>query len=248
MGKGQSWALAWVLMGMTSCSTISAVFDSRSESGLEEVDGLLGSVERAHLECELSRDQSAHALDTLHAIVAPDFRGDAIMAYEQLRGALKRSEKQAEALRETLPPMAKAAAKVAEDWEADLAGFGSEVMRNKSRARLEETTAAYVAVETPLRAAAKAFDVFNIGLKDHVLYLEHDLNSNAVSAIEDELVILTQLQVDLDNKLELCMQAAGDYVRAAALSGQLDMPVAAQPKPEPVAAVRTTLRNKPAVQ
>ena len=99
-----------------------------------------------------------------------------------------------------------------------------------------------------MRAAAKAFDVFNIGLKDHVLYLEHDLNPNAVSAIEDELVILTQLQVDLDNKLELCMQAAGDYVRAAALSGQLDMPVAAQPKPEPVAAVRTTLRNKPAVQ
>lgn len=247
MGKGKGWALAalgGLMVLTTSCSSLGAVFDRDTGNGLEAVDGLLGTVERAHLECELSRGESAAALDALHTIVAPDFRGDAIMGYEQLSLALERSLDQAEALRETLEPMAAAAQRVATDWEADLASFASEKMRAKSRARLNGTTAAYLAVQEPLRAACKAYDVFNIGLTDHVLYLEHDLNPSAVAAIEDELVTLTALHADLDAKLDLCMQAAGDYVRAAALSGQLDLPAPVRPTlVEPVAVARTPLRN-----
>lgn len=249
MGKGFGWVAvcALVALGGSSCSSLRGVFDRGGDHGLEEVDSLLGTVERAHLECELSKAESSSALDALHTVVAPDFRGDAIMAYEALVVTLERSLEQAEALRETIEPMDTAAERVAVDWEADLAAFGSEVMREKSRARLAQTTTAYLAVQQPLRAAAKAYDVFNVGLADHVLYLEHDLNPSAVAAIEDELVTLTALQADLDAKLELCMGAASDYVRAAALNGQLAPPgPAPAAEPETVAVVTTSLRNKPA--
>lgn len=243
MRRGAGWGLVVVLAGLTSCSSLGRVFDSRGDSGLEEVDGLLGAVERAHLECELSRNESAAALDTLHAIVAPDFRGDAIQGYASLQLALERSLEQAAALRETLGPMASAAQDVAASWELDLAAYSSEVMRAKSAARLAETTDAYLAVEAPLRAACQAFDRFNIGLTDHVLYLEHDLNPAAVAAIEDELVLLTELQRQLDEELERSMLAAGDYVRGAALSGQLDV-TAPPPLAEPVVVARAGLRDR----
>jgi len=208
------------------CSSLGAVFDRSSDNGLEEVDGLLGSVERAHLECELSRTESAVALDALHAVVAPDFRGDAILAYGELEGQLELSVEQAANLRATIAPMKSSAEGVAAEWRADLEAFGSDVMRQKSRERLEETTSAFVSVQAPLVAACDAYDLFNMGLTDHVLYLGHDLNSSSIAAIEDELVVLTALQVDLDTKLDACMRAAGEYVRGNALRGQLAAPVA----------------------
>jgi hypothetical protein len=201
------------------------VFDRGGDNGLEDVDGLLGSVERAHLECELSRNESALALDTLHMVVAPDFRGDAIAAYGQLQTELDVSMKQAESLRSTLEPMKRAAEDVAAEWQADLEAFGSSVMREKSLARLEETTREFVSVHAPLVAACDAYDLFNLGLQDHILYLGHDLNASSVAAIEDELVVLTGLQVQLDAKLATCMDAAADYVRGNALRGQLAPPV-----------------------
>lgn len=224
--------LKWKSLGVlgcallaSGCSSLGAVFDRSSDNSLEEVDGLLGSVERAHLECQLSRTESAVALDSLHAVVAPDFRGDAIAAYGELRAQLELSLTQAERLRSTIEPMQRAAEEVAAEWSADLDAFGSALMRQKSRERLDETTAAFVAVQAPLVAACDAYDVFNVGLGDHVLYLGHDLNSSSISAIEEELVVLTELQVDLDAKLAACMEAAGDYVRQNALRGQLEAPV-----------------------
>jgi len=215
---------------------LSAVFDRSEPGGLEEVDGLLSSVERAHLECELSRMESAAALAALHRVVAPDFRGDVILAYKGLESALEVSLAQAAALRATVGPMKHAAEGVVTEWSQDLESFGSEVMREKSRARLDETTSAYLAVHTPLVAACDAFERFNIGLSDHTLYLGHDLNAASVAAIEDELVLLTAMQLDLEAKLADCMDAAGDYVHGKALRGQLDLPP--KESPQTVAALR----------
>lgn len=223
------------------CSSLGAVFDRKADSSLEEVDGLLGGVERAHLECERSRIESLAALDALHAVVAPDFRGDAILAYKQLESALEISLKQAEALRATVDPMKHAAESIATEWGTDLEAFGSDVMRNKSRKRLAETTEAYLAVHEPLVAACDSFDLFNMGLSDHALYLGHDLNAAAVAGIEDELVVLTALQLDLESKLGTCMAAAGDYVRGKALRGQLDLPPVAAPTPEVAVGLRPGL-------
>ena len=215
-------AVVGLALWVGGCSSLGAVFDRGSDNGLEQVDGLLGNVERAHLECELSRSQSAAALDALHAIIAPDFRGDAIAAFGELQLQLELSIEQAAALRGTIEPMKDAAEKVAANWEADLEAFGSEIMRAKSRERLAETTADYVSVHVPLVAASDAYDLFNLGLRDHILYLGHALNTSAVTDIEDQLVVLTALQVELDKRLSACMQAAGDYVRGNALRGQLD--------------------------
>ena len=187
LGKGSCRHLAVLGLALWAggCSSLGAVFDRKPDSSLEEVDGLLGGVERAHLECERSQIESLAALDALHAVVAPDFRGDAILAYERLESALETSLRQAEALRATIDPMSRAAEGVAVQWETDLEAMDSDAMREKSRTRLMETAEAYLAVHGRLVAACEAFDRFNVGLGDHALYLGHDLNAASVAGIED---------------------------------------------------------------
>ncbi len=240
--KCPHWIQCVALVGMSSlagCSSLAAVFDRQEESSLNQVDSLLGMVEQVHMECELSRRQSLSALDALHEVVAPKFQGDAIGAHQALLLTLENSMAQAEGLRDTLEPMAEAAGDVVEKWNTDLDAFASERMRAHSQTRLEKTNALYVQVHLTLASASELYDMFNLGLNDHALYLGNDLNATSVAVIEEELLLVTQVAEELDNRLASCMDACQIYVRENALRGQLAQQVAVAP--DPVAGLRPGL-------
>ena len=228
-----------VIAGLSSCSTLSSVFDRQDESSLGQVDSLLGAVEQVHLECELSRQQSLKTLDALHSVVSPTFQGDAIAAHQGLLEALENSKLQAATLRQAMEPMSNAAVSVASKWSDDLAAYSSDRMRERSRERLDATNQLYSDVQVSLVSALDLFDMYNNGLNDHALYLGNDLNATSVSAIEEELLMVTKAAELLDNRLALCMEACQVYVRENALRGQLTMQVA--PEPVPVAGLRPGL-------
>ena len=228
--------LAAAIAGLSSCSTLSSVFDRQEESSLDQVDSLLGAVEQVHLECELSRKQSLATLDALHQVVSPTFQGDAIAAHQSLLLSLESSKLHAESLRASMEPMSDAAVSVATKWNEDLAAYSSERMRERSQDRLAVTNQLYFDVQTSLNSALELFDMYNNGLNDHALYLGNDLNATSVSAIEDELLLVTQAAQVLDTRLAVCMEACQVYVRENALRGQLTIQLA--PEPVPVAGLR----------
>ena len=224
---------------LTSCSSLSAVFDRKDESSLGQVDSLLGAVEQVHLECELSRQQSLETLDALHSVVAPGFQGDAILAHQGLLESLETSKLQAKALRDAIAPMTSSALAVVSKWNDDLAEYSSDRMRERSMERLEVTNMLYTNVQETLVMAADLFDMYNNGLTDHALYLGNDLNAASVSAIQEELLLVTEAAEALDLRLAACMDACQVYVRENALRGQLTIQVA--PEPVPVAGLRPGL-------
>jgi len=229
------------LAGLTSCSSLTAVFDRSPETSLDQVDDLLGHIERAHLECELSRQASMSVLDSLHTVVAPEFRGDAILAHQELLASLEASKAQADVLRESLAPMTDAAEAVVVTWQGDLDSFVSPRMRERSQERLQSTNALYAEVHVSLQAAAEFYQLYNLGLGDHALYLGNDLNASSVAAIQEELLLVTELAGELDARLVRCMDACQEYVRETALRGQLAVPqvaTLASAAPEPAPSLR----------
>jgi ElaB/YqjD/DUF883 family membrane-anchored ribosome-binding protein len=211
-----------VLVGLSGCAVTKQIGDSISslfteESGPNKVDELVGSVERVYVDTELSKEKTQAAVVSLQTIVASDFKGDALTAYAQLESAIERAEEQAETLESRVDDMQDAAEKVFDRWSSDLKDIGDVKLRQRSRHRLLETRERYDAVVAAVEPTQAEFVAFNRSLRDHALFLGHDLNPNAVSEIQSDVRELTREAARLGEKFDGCLTAARAYVDSAAL-------------------------------
>jgi hypothetical protein len=210
------------LLGLlASCSALPS-FNKKSGKGLAQVDDLLSRVEQVQVEAVLSRDRSRGAFDALATIVGPQFDGDAVAAYANLTETVKESKLQAERLGKSIPPLKATAQEVFENWTTSLESFGNTKLRQHSQVRMEETRARYEDLVTAAVAAHIAYEALNADLSDHALFLEHDFNAAAVSAIAEDMDQLNFQAAELDKRLEATAKAAKHYIQSAALRGQLD--------------------------
>lgn len=192
---------------------------SKKDSGVRQVDDLVGRVGRVHLEAEVSRERVRDALADLQAIVAGDIQGDPIAAFDAFVEAVERSEEQAEALRRTDAPMRKAASAVFDRWEADLLTYSTPELRNKSRNRLEATRKRFEQVVIALDRADSAYETYNLGLRDHATFLSNDFNPASVRGIRKQVRALSAWGQEVDQRLEAVLAACESYVGEAAPPG-----------------------------
>ena len=204
--------------GTSSCLATSEEVDT-----LRRVDDLVGRVELLHFEAELAKHRSDNALDALEGIASGGFQGDPVEAFEQLVAAIELSEEQAEALRDCAEPIHEAAERVFTQWSADASELRIDSLRARSLARLEETRTRYHAILLSLEEAVRAYDAFNVGLRDHATYLEHDFNPASISAIRGEITTLSRWCDEVELRLDHCMDAAERYVAASALPGTVEV-------------------------
>jgi ElaB/YqjD/DUF883 family membrane-anchored ribosome-binding protein len=209
-----------LLLGLASASCAST---SHEVNTLKAVDDLVGRIEFLHFEVELAKARAENALDSLTGLASGEFRGDPVEAFEQLVAAIELCEDQAEKMRDSVRPMHAAAEKVFTQWTADAAELRIDSLRERSLARLGETRTRYQAILTSLDSACKALATFNIGLRDHATYLEHDFNPASVAAIQPEIESLARWSEELDLRLDACMAAAARYVEASALPGTVQV-------------------------
>lgn len=212
-----------VLVLATSCAGVKNLFSSGTDETVSfvQVDDLLTRVERVHVACELSGQSATESLATLMSMVGPGFRGDPTLAYSDLISSIELSEEQADDLQHNFEPMKKVAKLVFEDWQEDIDEFSSDVMRQHSDERLDAARKRYIAILTSVGPALEEYRTFNQTLRDHALYLGNDFNAGSVATIEKELRSLIQASEQLTASFEVCTEACQDYVRRAALRGQI---------------------------
>jgi len=224
---------------LSGCS----LFGGEEKSTLNEVDVLFSSIETVQVESTVSKERSRAALELLETLARPDFAGNAPQTYSSFVAAIDASEKQAAKLSESVEPMKESAEEVFQQWTKDLEAIGNTRLRAQSHVRMEETRARYEAVLTAAATAQVTYDAFNADLHDHALFLGHDFNRSAVSAIASEVAALAERSKDLDQRLDACDAAARRYVEAAALHGQL---TAAKPGAQPDASATAQAAPAPA--
>jgi len=212
---GTSVRLALLLCLASSCS----IFGSK-KSGLNDVDDLVDRVERLHVDAELARARSDEAMGSLETLVDPGFRGDALVAFERLLDSIEASEDQADSFASTFEDMEDAAEDLFEGWEESLEEMTNETFRARSESRLAETRHQFESVRVAAGPVAEAYETFNGGLRDHALFLEHDLNPASVKLIAKDVRVLSDRAKELEMRLENCMKASEEYVRSSSFPGQ----------------------------
>jgi hypothetical protein len=215
------------------CSSIKGLF-SGEKNGPGTVNDLVSAIEKVYVNSELSKERVRVALDALGAIAASEYKGDALLAYTKLDEAITDSEEHAEALRASVEDMQDAAEPVFERWFEDLKQISSPEMRQRSRARLLATRERYDAIVAAVEPAMASYEAVNKNLRDHALFLGHDLNPASVADIREDVRTLGTQADALDASLDVCLKAARDYVDSAALPTVSAEDETAEPRIVPV--------------
>ena len=129
-----------------------------------------------------AKEQFADALQRFLAVTKTD-GGDLQRKYEEMSSQFKRSEAQANEVREKIAAVEDVAQALFREWKQELAQYSNASLRSDSERQLATTQRRYDALLGLMKRAAERMDPVLATFRDQVLYLKHNLNARAVSSL-----------------------------------------------------------------
>jgi len=154
--------------------------------GIEKRDILSDRVESARDAQDEAREQFASALEQFRATVAFD-GGELEELYDRLDREYRRSVDDAERVRDRIDSIRDVADDLFEEWEAELDAYESPDLRVRSAGLKRDTEARYERMIEAMERAEVTMDPVLQAFEDQVLFLKHNLNARAISALRSEL-------------------------------------------------------------
>lgn len=197
----------------------------------ERVEDLTARVENVRLEAEVARARTADTLVQLRTLTTPDSGQDIVAVYGRMVESIDAAEQQASRFLGAVTPMKESANEVFAQWERDVAAIASDDLRERGQTRLQRAKERFAAIVAAVDTAEVTLTGFHRALRDHTLFLGHDLNRESLREIRAELLTVAATEKEVDAHLESTMKAARAYVGAAAVpTGSAAMPPAAPAK------------------
>ncbi|NJD07256.1 MAG: DUF2959 domain-containing protein, partial [Methylococcaceae bacterium] len=108
------------------------------------------------------------------------------------------------------------------EWEEELDQYSNRTLRGASRSKLKQTQQLYGQLLSAMRRAEGKIDPVLAVFQDHVLFLKHNLNAQAIASLESELVTLSLGVSGLIKAMERSIERANLFVRS--MNGQKALP------------------------
>lgn len=183
--RSTSWLMALMAAAlMSGCSTV--YYNAMEKLGFEKRDILVDRVGEA-------RDAQSDAQETFRSSLArfqsvvdtPDT--ELKTKYEEVRDAYKDSEDAAEEVRDRIDAVEDVSQALFAEWEAELDRYESASLRRSSEQQLRETRSQYDQLIRRMHQAEARMEPVLQAFEDQMLYLKHNLNAQAIGALENEL-------------------------------------------------------------
>jgi len=163
-----------------------AYYSAMEKVGYEKRDILSDRVENARESQQDAKEQFASALDRYKSVVRFD-GGDLEEKYQTLKDEYETSESRAEDVRSRIASVEDVADALFAEWADEITQYTNKDLQKSSRAKLAETKTKYAKLLRAMKKASAKMDPVLAAFKDQVLYLKHNLNAKAISALEGEL-------------------------------------------------------------
>lgn len=183
--RSTSWLMALMAAAlMSGCSTV--YYNAMEKLGFEKRDILVDRVGEA-------RDAQSDAQETFRSSLArfqsvvdtPDT--ELKTKYEEVRDAYEDSEDAAEEVRDRIDAVEDVSQALFAEWEAELDQYESASLRRSSEQQLRETRSQYDQLIRRMHQAEARMEPVLQAFEDQMLYLKHNLNAQAIGALENEL-------------------------------------------------------------
>ncbi len=174
----------FTIVALTGCQ--SAYYAAWEKVGVEKRDILVDRVENAKESQEDAQEQFSSALEAFSAAVAFD-GGELEEVYNDLNGQYEDSVAAAEDVSARIDKVESVAEALFDEWETELEEYQSGALKRDSAAKLRDTKRRYSSLMAAMRKAESKMPPVLEALQDNVLYLKHNLNANAIGALQGEL-------------------------------------------------------------
>jgi hypothetical protein len=202
-------ALAVPLCGASCRSTY---YSTMEKFGVYKRDLLKKEVARARDDQQAASEQFKDALTRLKELYAFN-GGDLGRIYDKLKSDYDDSESRAKAVRERIKDVETVARDLFTEWEAEIKQISTESLRDSSREQLRLTRAKYDELHTALKKAEESMAPVLVKLRDHVLYLKHNLNAQAIASLKGEATNIQDEIARLIKDMNASIAQADEFIK-----------------------------------
>lgn len=164
----------------------SAYYAAWEKLGVEKREILVDRVEDARESQQEAQEQFSSALEELSALINFD-GGELERVYEDLDAQFQASSAAATDVTNRIDKVESVAEALFEEWEQELTQYDNAKLKQASSKKLRETRLRYGEMLRAMRRAESTMQPVLTALQDNVLFLKHNLNANAIGALQGEL-------------------------------------------------------------
>lgn len=176
---------ASVVLATSACE--SWYYGTMKKFGVEKRDLLVKRVRDARKTQEEARDEFKSALERFRSVI--EVEGGALEdKYNKLNKELERSEDRAKDVRDRIGSVRNVSEDLFKEWQKELSQYSDRSLRAESERELRETRQRCATVIAAMERAQAKIEPVLAPLRDRVLFLKHNLNAQAIGAIDAELI------------------------------------------------------------
>ncbi|ATC93162.1 DUF2959 domain-containing protein [Pseudoalteromonas tunicata] len=168
---------------LSGCQT--AYYSAMEKVGIHKRDILIDRVEEAKESQQASQQEFQSALERLSLLINLE-GGELQTVYSQLNDDYESSQKAADDVSNRIDKVEDVANALFVEWNDELAQYQNPSLKRESEKKLNSTKRQFEKLLKSMRTSEKKMGPVLAALKDNVLYLKHNLNAQAVSAIKGE--------------------------------------------------------------
>lgn len=197
--------LAIGAIAFSGCQSV--YYEAMEKMGTHKRDILVDRVEEGKEAQEEARAQFSSAFDEFLAVSEVDL-GDLKSAYERIQDSFDRSEKRAKAVRDRIDSIKSVSKALFKEWEAELGQYTNQELRQASEDQMNQTRILYLKLIGAMEEAAESMDPVLNAFRDQTLFLKHNLNAQAVAA-------LNKTSLGLRDEVDLLIQQMSESIEEA---------------------------------
>ena len=168
------------------CACTSAYYGAMEKIGQHKRDILRSRIEAGRSEQQEAQEQFRTTYERFAEAARYD-GGDLEAIYRKLNREYERSEARAEDVRDRIASIEQVAADLFTEWQGELETYQSRELRDRSARQLKNTRARYRQLIAAMKRAESKMPPVLAAFHDQVLFLKHNLNARAITALEGTL-------------------------------------------------------------
>lgn len=182
---GLACALAAAVIGWGGCR--SAYYSTMEAFGVHKREILVERVEEGRDAQQAAKEEFQDALEAFRAMSG--FRGEEGLEalYSKLNRQLQRSEARAGEVRSRIDAIETVAGDLFDEWQAEIRQIQKRELRERSQDLLEQTQDRYADLIEAMGRAEERMEPVLALFRDHVLFLKHNLNAQAIASLRGDL-------------------------------------------------------------
>ena len=191
----------------------STYYNTMEKLGYAKRDRLVNRVQDARDAQQEAKEQFQSALEEFSVVVG--FQGGQLeTTYNKLKTELERSESKARAVANRIIDVERVAKALFKEWQAELDQYSNEQLRDLSEQKLGRTRQRYARMIAAMQSAEMKIGPVLEAFRDQVLFLKHNLNAQALAALQGELVAVETDIAGLITEMETSIAEANAFIEA----------------------------------